>query len=103
MLVLEQLISELNKNPDLALELSDTLGRIAGPWEQDGDQMVVRNMMGSEIAHISKAYPKWRIVVNGEQSKDAPFIMHAKDSLAAKLFVETKLRELGFIIRYSEK
>ena len=103
MSVLEQLILELNQNPALALELSDTLRKIASPWEDIDGQLLVRNMMGQEIAHISKAYPKWRVVVNGEISKDAPFIMHAKDSLTAKLFVEDKLREQGFIVRTSEE
>ncbi len=103
MSVLKQLISDLNENPELALELSDTLGRIASPWQEVDGQILVKNMMGKEIAHISKAYPKWRVVVNGEISKDAPFIMHAKDSLTAKLFVEEKLREQGFIIRSSEE
>jgi hypothetical protein len=103
MSVLEQLIAELSESPELALELSDTLGRIAGPWEEESGQYLVRNMQGQEIAHISKVYPKWRVVVNGEVSKEAPFIMHAKDAITAKVFVEEKLREQGFIIRSSEE
>jgi hypothetical protein len=101
MSVLEELVRELRENPELALQLSEAMGSIAGPWEEQGGEYTVRNMQGQEIAHISKAYPKWRVVVNGEVSKQAPFIMHAKDAVTAKVFVEEKLREQGFIIRSS--
>jgi hypothetical protein len=103
MSVLSDLIEELNGNPEGALELADTLARIAGPWEEIPGGFQIKNMAGQEIAHITKNFPKWRVVINGEYAKEAPFIMHANHTLTGKNFVEEELRKLGYIVRTSEE
>lgn len=111
MSMITELIESLNKNPEEALMLSDTLRKILGPWEElsadsnsaaTGTFLVIKNMMGTEVAQIIKDYPKYKISIEGEFLKDAPFITHGKDIMAGRVFVEKKLRERGYIVRDSK-
>lgn len=113
MSLVKELINGLSANPEEALELADTLCRILSAWEKTDSSgnatssatgsYVIRNMMGVLVAQISLDYPKWKITINGEPCKDAPFITHGKDVDLGKIFVEDRLREKGYIVRSSRK
>lgn len=104
--LLPQLIAELSQDPESALRLVQTLGKITKPWEIIGlagsglNEVPVppgksakefqksmessahisgyrlETIFGEEIALIVKDSPKWKITILGEYQVDAPFISH---------------------------
>jgi len=126
--LVDALIEELVGNPKLAVKLVRTLSMITKPWEPIGNdgnpvnevavpegvnarEFIRRNsatyirgyrlitIFGNEVATITKSTPKWKIVIEGANQVDSPFVEHGRKAEGnAKAFAEEKLRERGYVI-----
>jgi len=122
--LVEELIKEIVRRPDLAVKMIEAVTMIAKPWElldapdsqigvpsvppghpavqtlnrthvRYGSGYVMHNILGKELAQIKRYTPQWSVSILGELHGGVPAL---DDVNKVKEFVEKKLREKGFIV-----